>query len=54
MVAIELFHTMKHRSTGNKGSVSIKLDMSKAYNCVEWHSIEGVLFRRGFQHRVVA
>ncbi|XP_021737341.1 uncharacterized protein LOC110703870 [Chenopodium quinoa] len=36
LVALEIFHTMKKRSTSRKGSISLKLDMSKAYDRVEW------------------
>lgn len=36
LVAYKVFHTMKTRQMGRNGSVAFKLDMSKAYNGVEW------------------
>lgn len=48
MVAIELFHTLKKRSTRKKGSISVKLDMSKAYDRFEWDFLEDVLLWMGF------
>lgn len=35
MVAMEIFHKMKKRSSGSKGSVLVKLDMRKAYDRTE-------------------
>lgn len=49
IVAIKMFHTMKKRSKGRRGSVSIKLDMSKTYDRVEWDFLMDVLGRMGFE-----
>lgn len=48
MVALKIFHTMKKRSNGSKGTISVKLDMSKAYDQVEWDFLEAILKKMGF------
>lgn len=42
VLAQELFHSMKHK-TGYRGVMSIKLDMQKAYDRLEWAFILKVL-----------
>ena len=37
LVAYETLHTMLSRKKGKKGSLALKLDISKAYDRVEWH-----------------
>jgi hypothetical protein len=51
LVAYETLHTMHSRITGKKGYMAIKLDMSKAYDRVEWRFLEAVMSRLGFAHR---
>ncbi|XP_021736564.1 uncharacterized protein LOC110703122 [Chenopodium quinoa] len=47
LIAMELFHTMKKRSKGRKGTIALKLDMSKAYDRVEWGFLhDSILFAR--------
>ncbi|XP_021736509.1 uncharacterized protein LOC110703057 [Chenopodium quinoa] len=43
LIALELFHTMKNRSQSRKGSIALKLDMSKAYDRVEWGFLRKLL-----------
>ena len=36
LVAFESFHHMKHKKVGKLGFMAMKLDISKAYDRVEW------------------
>lgn len=36
LIALELFHSMKYKNKGRRGAITTKLDMSKAYDRVEW------------------
>ncbi|XP_021721052.1 uncharacterized protein LOC110688593 [Chenopodium quinoa] len=53
LIALELFHTMKKRSTGRKRFMAMKLDMSKAYDRVEWGFLRRLLLTMGFDGRWV-
>lgn len=48
IVAFEALHTMKSRLKGNYGYMALKLDMSKAYDQIEWVFLELVLQKLGF------
>ncbi|XP_042969072.1 uncharacterized protein LOC122301754 [Carya illinoinensis] len=49
--AYELIHSMKSRKKGREGSMAIKLDMSKAYDRIEWGFLEAVMKRIGFSEK---
>jgi ribonuclease HI len=51
LVAFESLHTMDTRIKGKEGYIEIKLDMSKAYDRVEWDFLEAVLVKMGFANR---
>ncbi|KAL0448798.1 UNVERIFIED_CONTAM: putative mitochondrial protein [Sesamum latifolium] len=53
LLAFELNHYLKTSTRSQDASVPLKLDMSKAYDRVEWPFLRGVLLRLGFQHRFV-
>ena len=53
LIALELFHTMKKRSKGRRGTIALKLDMSKAYDRVEWGFLRKLLLTIGFDGRWV-
>lgn len=48
IIAHEAFHALKQKSRGERENMAIKLDMSKAYDRVEWSFIEKVLLAYGF------
>ena len=54
LVAFETLHYMKHHLTGRLDFMALKLDMSKAYNRVEWKFLELMMKRMGFADRWVA
>ncbi|XP_043694381.1 uncharacterized protein LOC122645101 [Telopea speciosissima] len=54
LLAHEAFHYINHKKKGQKRFVALKLDMKKAYDCLEWGFIERVLLRMGFDQKFVA
>ena len=51
LVAAEVAHYMHKRASGSKGLMAVKLDISKAYDRVEWNFVEAVMRRLGFSDR---
>jgi hypothetical protein len=51
LVAFEALHTMSGRMKGRVGYMALKLDMSKAYDRVEWDFLEAVMKKLGFCNR---
>jgi hypothetical protein len=48
LVAFEALHTMNGRLKGKEGFMALKLDMSKAYDRVEWDFLEAIMTKMGF------
>ena len=48
LLAYETLHTMHSRKKGKTGSLALKLDVSKAYDRVEWDFLCGILTKLGF------
>ncbi|XP_048492142.1 uncharacterized protein LOC125493157 [Beta vulgaris subsp. vulgaris] len=53
LIAMEVFHSMKHRNRSRRGTIAMKLDMSKAYDRVEWGFLRKMLLTMGFDGRWV-
>ncbi|CAL9018242.1 unnamed protein product, partial [Prunus brigantina] len=53
LIAHEAFHILKLRKTIKMYDLGIKLDMNKAYDRVEWHFLESVMLKMGFDVRWV-
>ena len=47
----ELIHFMRHKKKGKQGFAAVKLDMSKAYDRVEWSFLHDIMVKMGFQRR---
>ena len=45
---------MRNRQRGKDGQMAIKLDISKAYDRVEWQFLKKMMLRLGFDERWVA
>lgn len=48
LVAYECFHFLRKKKKGKKGYLGLKLDMSKAYDRVEWCFLEKMMLKIGF------
>lgn len=48
LIAFVTIHMMKGKTKGKKGDVALKIDISKAYNRVDWGYLRDVLYRLGF------
>lgn len=53
LLAYELTHHMQNKKKGAQGLAALKLDMSKAYDRVEWEFLRRMLCKLGFQQRWV-
>ena len=54
LVAFETLHYLKRKTQGKLGFMALKLDMSKAYDRVEWVFFEKVMRHLGFRGKMVA
>ena len=48
ILAFETIHHINGRKGGKKGEMALKLDMSKAYDRVEWLCLEIIMAKLGF------
>ena len=48
LVAFEAIHHISQKKVGKKGTMALKLDMSKAYDRVEWVYLEKIMENLGF------
>lgn len=48
MIAYELMHFLKRKSSGKSGWMAIKLDMNKVFDRIEWSFLETILRNMGF------
>lgn len=48
MVYYEIMHFIKQKRRGKEGYMALKLDMSKAYDRIEWEYLRAVLMKMGF------
>lgn len=50
MVSFEIMHYLKRKKFGKEGHMALKLDMSKAYDRIEWKFLRGILLAMGFSN----
>lgn len=48
LIAHEVFHDLKGKSRNSRNNIAVKLDMSKAYDRVEWDFLKQALISYGF------
>lgn len=53
LISYEIMHYMKRKTRGKKGWMALKLDMSKAYDKVEWNYLRAMLVNMGFNNLVI-
>ena len=53
LVAFETLHYLKRKTQGKLGFMALKLDMSKAYDWVEWVFLEKIMKKLGFSGKLV-
>lgn len=51
MIAFEVFHHMRKKKVGKKGFLALKLDMSKAYDRVEWPFLRAMCTKLGISKK---
>ena len=54
LVAFELMHYLEHKKEGKENFMAVKLDMSKAYDRLEWGFIERVMEKMGFHEKWIS
>ena len=54
LVAFETMHSINQRRKGKEALMAVKLDMSKAYDRVEWSYLEAMMRRMGFHERWIS
>lgn len=53
LIAYELTHHLQNKRSGAESFAALKLDMSKAYDRVEWNFLERMMLKLGFDERWV-
>ncbi|KAL0458617.1 UNVERIFIED_CONTAM: putative mitochondrial protein, partial [Sesamum latifolium] len=54
LISCEIHHFLKNTRKGKVGNAALKLDMSKAYDRIEWRFLERVLGKLGFHQSFIS
>ena len=54
LVAFELMHCLNHKTEGKDCFMSVKLNMSNAFDRIEWGFVRGVMERLGFDGKWIS
>uniref|UniRef100_A0A803PV21 Reverse transcriptase n=1 Tax=Cannabis sativa TaxID=3483 RepID=A0A803PV21_CANSA len=54
MISFEIMHYLKRKRMGKEGYMALKLDLSKAYDRVEWAFLEQMMLHMGFNQKIVS
>ena len=52
-VAFEVLHKMSNRRKGKRGQMTVKLDIRKAYDRMEWCFLERIMAKLGLNERLI-
>jgi len=53
LVVSEILHHMRCKTKGKRGEVALKIDISKAYDRVNWSFVQAMMLKLGFQEKWV-
>ena len=53
LISFETLHYMKSKRQGKTAHMALKLDMSKAYDRVEWNYLQALMLKMGFHPKWV-
>lgn len=51
IIAFETLHALKNRRKGKYGDVALKIDISKAYDRVDWRFLFDIMEKMGFNEK---